>query len=271
MIEFGKTLRLAREAKGYSVSQLAEATRMIHQTIEDLENENFTRIAAPIYGRGFVKLYCEAVGLDPKPMVAEFMEIFNGNRELGIKERVAAPEEKPVPENETIRKKVVSNPETTAETADALGAEETSVPPEAIPESPPPVKRFDFTAGATASARMEFDLPESQPAEAAKLRESRLSRYAAPLREASLPSIPPSFWRIGTLAVALIVILWLLALGFKALYKATSGAADSVGESAIEETVKPDEAKSESKNVKAPAANANIAREKVEVPPLYVD
>jgi cytoskeletal protein RodZ len=271
MIEFGKTLRLAREAKGYSVSQLAEATRMIHQTIEDLENENFTRIAAPIYGRGFVKLYCEAVGLDPKPMVAEFMEIFNGNRELGIKERVAAPEEKPVPENETIREKVVSNPETTAETADALGTEETSVQPEAIPESPPPVKRFDFTAGATASARMEFDLPEPQPAEAAKPRESRLSRYAAPLREASLPSIPPSFWRIGTLAVALIVILWLLALGFKALYKATSGAADSAGESAIEETVKPDEPKSESENVKAPAANANIAREKVEVPPLYVD
>ena len=85
MIEFGKTLRLAREAKGYSVSQLAEATRMINQTIEDLENENFTRIAAPIYGRGFVKLYCEEVGLDPKPMIAEFMEIFNGNRELGIK------------------------------------------------------------------------------------------------------------------------------------------------------------------------------------------
>jgi hypothetical protein len=118
---------------------------------------------------------------------------------------------------------------------------------------------------------MEFDLPEPQPAEAAKPRESRLSRYAAPLREASLPSIPPSFWRIGTLAVALIVILWLLALGFKALYKATSGAADSAGESAIEETVKPDEDKSESENVKAPAANANIAREKVEVPPLYVD
>ena len=80
MIEFGKTLRLAREAKGYTVSQLAEMTRMIHQTIEDLENENFTRIAAPIYGRGFVKLYCEAVGLDPKPMIAEFMEIFSGNR-----------------------------------------------------------------------------------------------------------------------------------------------------------------------------------------------
>ena len=73
MIEFGKTLRAAREAKGYTVSQLAEATRLMHQVVEDLENENFTRIPAPIYGRGFVKLYCEAVGLDS----AESHLIFN--------------------------------------------------------------------------------------------------------------------------------------------------------------------------------------------------
>lgn len=258
MIEFGKTLRLAREAKGYTVSQLAEATRMIHQTIEDLENENFTRIAAPIYGRGFVKLYCEAVGLDPKPMVAEFMEIFSGNRELGIKERHASIEEKPVQEKETIREKAFAPIETAAETADIGSAEETPPQPEAILGEPPPVNRFDFTRGAATSVQMEFDQPESRPAETAKPRESRLSRYAAPLREASLPSIPPSFWRIGTLAVAGIVILWLLGLGFKALYKATSGEVPAEAEAA--ETT--------AENA-APAVDTK--RENVEIPPLYVD
>ena len=75
MTEFGKTLREAREAKGYTVSQLADITRVMRQIIEDMEEERFTRIAAPIYGRGFVKLCCEALGIDPKPMVAAYMEL----------------------------------------------------------------------------------------------------------------------------------------------------------------------------------------------------
>ena len=80
MIEFGKSLRLAREAKGYTVAQLADITRMAPKTVQELESENFSHIAAPIYGRGFVKLYCEAVGLDPKPHVDAFMEIYASGR-----------------------------------------------------------------------------------------------------------------------------------------------------------------------------------------------
>ena len=104
--------------------------------------------------------------------------------------------------------------------------------------------------------------------EAAKPRESRLSRYSAPLREASLPSIPPSFWRIATLAVGALAVLWLLGLGFKALYRATSGA-EPAGEPAAEEIVRPAENRNETKTSKAPVADT--VREKVEVPPLYVD
>ena len=80
MIEFGRTLREAREAKGLSISQVAETTRIMHSIVDGLENENFSGIPAPIYGRGFVKLYCETVGLDPKPMIAEFMEGTAGRR-----------------------------------------------------------------------------------------------------------------------------------------------------------------------------------------------
>ena len=78
MIEFGKTLRTAREAKGLTPGQIAERTHMMIQVVEGLENENFSKIVAPIYGRGFVKLYCEAVGLEPKPLVDAFMEIYGG-------------------------------------------------------------------------------------------------------------------------------------------------------------------------------------------------
>ena len=44
MIEFGKTLREAREAKGLSISQVAETTRIMHSIIDGLENENFSGI-----------------------------------------------------------------------------------------------------------------------------------------------------------------------------------------------------------------------------------
>lgn len=73
MIQFGQTLKAAREAKGLTIQQVAETTKMMSSIIGDLENEDFSRIVVPIYGRGFVKLYCEAVGLEPKPMVEEFM------------------------------------------------------------------------------------------------------------------------------------------------------------------------------------------------------
>ena len=98
MIEFGKALRQAREAKGYTIAQVAEMTRMAPKTVTDLENENFSHIAAPIYGRGFVKLYCEALGLEAKPFVDEFMAIYSGEKDVGIRERTLL--ETPAPEPE---------------------------------------------------------------------------------------------------------------------------------------------------------------------------
>lgn len=100
MIDFGYTLRQAREQKGLTTRQIADSTHMMEQMVIDLENEQFGRIPAPIYGRGFVKLYCEAVGLDPKPLQAEFMEIFSGNRPATIRRReeTAQPRPTPVPE-----------------------------------------------------------------------------------------------------------------------------------------------------------------------------
>ena len=74
----GAKLRRAREARGYSQSQIADMTRILVQIVQGLEEEDFSRIVAPIYGRGFVKLYAQAVGLDPAECVREFMEAYNG-------------------------------------------------------------------------------------------------------------------------------------------------------------------------------------------------
>ena len=101
---FGETLRKAREAKGLTTSQIAAKTRMLVQIVEEMENEDFHRIAAPIYGRGFVRLYAECVDLDPLPLVKEFMDIYEGRRapivrtkDVPVQEQPPAPQAEPPP------------------------------------------------------------------------------------------------------------------------------------------------------------------------------
>ena len=70
----GATLKAAREAKGSTPGAAAEATRIKVQIIEAIERDDFSRIAAPTYARGFIKLYAEYVGLDPEPLLRAYAE-----------------------------------------------------------------------------------------------------------------------------------------------------------------------------------------------------
>ncbi len=204
MIEFGQTLRQAREAKGLTTRQIAETTHMMVQMVENLENENFSKIVAPIYGRGFVKLYCEAVGIDPKPLIAEFMDIYNGNREptIRLRETPAAP---PLPPEPELEPEVALEPEATPE-------------PELKPRTASPFRL------------------ESEPTSAFR---APPSRYAAPmpLEEPKEPlslNIPPAVWRIAALVCVAGVILWIGWLWITALYRATMGTPAPVETPAVE-------------------------------------
>ena len=55
----GAIFREAREQKGVNESQAALATRIKVQHIEAMENDDFDKIAAPAYAKGFIKLYAE--------------------------------------------------------------------------------------------------------------------------------------------------------------------------------------------------------------------
>ena len=242
MIEFGKTLRSAREAKGYTVSQIAEMTHLKSSAVEGLENEDFSMIAAPIYGRGFVKLYCEAVGLEPKPLVDEFMAIMNGEHEIAIKERpVAEPpvaSEPPPPPPPT--------PAPAPEEPDLFRQDPLPPPASAAPQPPP--------APAIPSAS-----EESEPT---------FSRFAAPMREYTAPDhlnfINP---RIIILAVAGIALLVLLVFGVRALYCATSSDNTTEAQESVEV-----EAPAAPKTAPKAAPKANAApRTQQSIPSLYID
>jgi len=97
-MSMGDILKNAREQRGLSTSAVAESTHMKVQIVDDLEKEDFSRIAAPIYGRGFVKLYAEYLELDPTPLINEFMDIYSGRRTPIVGRRHVDPA--PAPANE---------------------------------------------------------------------------------------------------------------------------------------------------------------------------
>ena len=275
MIEFGSTLRRAREQKGLTTKQVAESTHMMVQLVEDLENERFSRIAAPIYGRGFVKLYCEAVGIDPKPLVAEFMEIFNGNRAPTIRRRDEAPapaEPAPEPAPESAS---ASEPEPAPAPADEddgiISAAQDPEPVSVTATEPPRPddSLFAFAQSPAAPEPRPSPVPaeDPEPADDPFARLTRgPSRYAAPAPIGDAPrgprfAIPPAALRFLALAGAAALVLWLLYAGFGAIISALRTApAAPVAPSA--------EAAPAASAAKDPGAGA---RKPMEIPPLYID
>ncbi len=90
----GETLKSAREALGLTHKDVAESTHMLTQMVAEIEDEDYHRFTAPVYGKGFIKLFAKAVGLDPAPLVAEFLANPEGNADLKKKKKTVALVEK---------------------------------------------------------------------------------------------------------------------------------------------------------------------------------
>lgn len=73
----GDILREKREAMNLTQMNVAEITKLPLERIKDLENNDFSRVAAPIYGIGFIKAYARLLKLDSTPLVEEFNELYN--------------------------------------------------------------------------------------------------------------------------------------------------------------------------------------------------
>jgi cytoskeletal protein RodZ len=85
MSTVAEQLRAAREAKSLTVEQVAESTKIRTDHIRALEEGNFNVFSAPIYIRGSVKLYANALKLDPVALLATL------DAELGRTEKYSEP------------------------------------------------------------------------------------------------------------------------------------------------------------------------------------
>ena len=73
---FGDKLRTAREGRGLSLRQIANATKISMITLEALERNDIARLPGGIFSRGVVRSYAIEVGLDPEATIEEFMGQF---------------------------------------------------------------------------------------------------------------------------------------------------------------------------------------------------
>jgi cytoskeleton protein RodZ len=74
--DFGRRLRDARERRGISLRQIANATKISVAVLEALERNDISRLPGGIFSRAFVRSYAIEVGLDPDETIQNFIAQF---------------------------------------------------------------------------------------------------------------------------------------------------------------------------------------------------
>ena len=73
---FGARLRRVREHRRISIASIAESTKILGALLEGVENDDVSRWPTGLYRRAFMRAYATAIGLDPEPIVREFIARF---------------------------------------------------------------------------------------------------------------------------------------------------------------------------------------------------
>lgn len=73
-IQIGKKLRDARQAKGYTLDDLQQLTKIQKRYLIAIEDEKFDELPGDFYVRAFIKQYADTVGLDGNELLKEFNE-----------------------------------------------------------------------------------------------------------------------------------------------------------------------------------------------------
>lgn len=68
----GERLRSARRARAISVAQIADALRVEESIVLALEEERFEALGAPVFVRGHLRRYAEAIGLSPETVLEAY-------------------------------------------------------------------------------------------------------------------------------------------------------------------------------------------------------
>lgn len=77
----GAFLRRVRETRGVSLEEMSEATRISKTYLTALEEENYPKLPAAVYVRGFLVQVARNLRIDPEKVTKPYLARFTGQRE----------------------------------------------------------------------------------------------------------------------------------------------------------------------------------------------
>lgn len=70
MPSVGAYLRELRERRGVSLEEIARSTRVLRRYLDALEADDVAALPAPVFAKGFIRSYCQALGVAPDEALA---------------------------------------------------------------------------------------------------------------------------------------------------------------------------------------------------------
>src|SRR5687767_2565052 len=83
MSGLGQYLSGLREERGLSLEEMARVTRVAPRYLEALEREELTGLPAPVFTKGYIRAYCQALGVEADEALGRYV--------AGTPEGVATP------------------------------------------------------------------------------------------------------------------------------------------------------------------------------------
>lgn len=78
-LTLGEKLRQAREERGFTLSEVAEQTRISPLYLECIENDDYSKLPGGIFNKGFVKSYAKFVGINEQEALSDYSAIMARN------------------------------------------------------------------------------------------------------------------------------------------------------------------------------------------------
>jgi len=85
MASIGETLRGARHNMKASLEDASRTTKIKVEVLEKMEADDLRALGAPMYVKGFLKLYAEYLGLDGKLIAETYLTSQGGLRRQGLR------------------------------------------------------------------------------------------------------------------------------------------------------------------------------------------
>jgi curved DNA-binding protein CbpA len=76
----GEFIKKVREARGLTVEDIAESTKISRKYVNAIESETYAQLPAPVFVRGFIVQICKTLRVPPDTASLKYMERFNKAR-----------------------------------------------------------------------------------------------------------------------------------------------------------------------------------------------